>query len=104
MRPRESPLPVFSEVKGILSCFGGAQNELCFCNMLFYNSIVWRLNSREFLCPSSAELEFVSSKQVNDMRVHESPLPSTNTRAKEDWLQINGLLNLVNPGNPFHIS
>jgi hypothetical protein len=52
---------------------------------------------------SAASVCSCNHKQVGDMRVHESPLPSTNTRAKEDWLQINGLLNLVNPGNPFHI-
>ena len=84
--------------------WGVPKTNYVFATCYFITPSVWRLNSREFLCPSSAELEFVSSKQVNDMRVHESPLPSTNTRAKEDWLQINGLLNLVNPGNPFHIS
>ena len=55
------------------------KTNYCFATCYFI-SIIWRLISCEFLCPSSPELEFVSSshKKVNDMRVRESPLPSTN--------------------------
>ena len=86
MRPCESPLPGFSEVKSHFSCFGQCQKKNIF-ETNYFISIVWRLNSREF-CPPSPELEFVSSshKQVHDMRVRESPLPSTNTSFNLGWL------------------
>ena len=57
--------------------FWWPKTNYCFATC-YFTSIIWRLISCEFLCPSSPEFVSSSHKKVNDMRVRESPLPSTN--------------------------
>ena len=78
MRPRGSPLPLFSGEESHFSCFGGCQKRTFFLQHAILPQLfdVW-----------TPELEFISSShtQVSDMRARESPLPSTNSSFNLGW-------------------